>query len=132
MNELLDRVLDAHGGLDAWTGTTSLTAKLSLGGPFWGLRGWPEVYTNRTVRLDTRTRSSTTTTASCNAGWTTPPDVTGNLRVAHYTHDPKGFDGFVFPTRRRVHLHDAGGVADQSFAPITLDVASVTVAWTRG
>jgi hypothetical protein len=45
--------------------------------------------------------------------------------VAHYTHDHKTFDGFVWPTRRRVYLHDADGVADQSFAPITLDVDHV-------
>ncbi len=55
------------------------------------------------------------------------PDVTGNPRVAHYTHSPRTFDGFVFPTLRLVHLHDAEGVADQSFAPITLDVEDVTV-----
>jgi len=55
------------------------------------------------------------------------PDVTGNPGVAHYTHDPETFDGFVFPTRRRVHLHDANGIADQGFAPITLDIEAVTV-----
>jgi hypothetical protein len=55
------------------------------------------------------------------------PDVTGNPRLAHYAHDPKSFDGFVFPTRRRVHLHDEAGHADQSFALITLDIERVTV-----
>jgi hypothetical protein len=55
------------------------------------------------------------------------PEVTGNSPVAHYTHDPKTFDGFVFPTRRRVHGRAADGIADQSVASITLDVATVTV-----
>ena len=55
------------------------------------------------------------------------PDVTGRPPVAHYTHDHKTFNGFVFPTRRLVHLHDASGVANQQFAPITIDVAAVTV-----
>ena len=58
------------------------------------------------------------------------PDVTGKPPVAHYTHDPKAFDGFVFPTRRLVHLHDAAGIANQGFAPITIDVASITLAST--
>jgi hypothetical protein len=49
------------------------------------------------------------------------PYVTGSPPVAHYTHDPKTFDGFVFPTRRRVHHYDAAGVADQSSAAITID-----------
>ena len=39
----------------------------------------------------------------------------------------KTFDGFVFPMRRIVHLHDASGVASQRFAPITIDLAAVTV-----
>ena len=55
------------------------------------------------------------------------PDVTGSPPVAHYTHDPKTFDGLVFPTRRRVLLHDADGVADESLAPITVDVEDVSV-----
>jgi hypothetical protein len=55
------------------------------------------------------------------------PDVTGKAPVAHYTHDHKIFDGFVFPTRRLIHLHDASGVADQGFTPIAVDVASVTL-----
>jgi hypothetical protein len=53
------------------------------------------------------------------------PDVTGNPPVAHYTSDPVTFDGFVFPTRRRMHLRDADGVADQSLAVITDDVSEV-------
>ncbi len=56
------------------------------------------------------------------------PYVTGSPPVDHYTHNPKTFDGFVFPTRRRVHRHDADGVADQSFAAITIDIDDVAVA----
>ena len=55
------------------------------------------------------------------------PDVTGNPPVAHYTHDPKTFDGFVFPTHREVLLYGPDGVADPSFVPITVDVDEVTV-----
>ncbi|MGH3522414.1 MAG: hypothetical protein ACRDU4_06200, partial [Mycobacterium sp.] len=55
------------------------------------------------------------------------PDVTDNAPVAHYTHNPKTFDGFVFPTRRRIHLRGPDGIAEQGFALITLDVSSVSV-----
>jgi hypothetical protein len=55
------------------------------------------------------------------------PEVTGNPPVAHYSHDPRTFDGFVFPTRRLVHLHDANGIANQKFAPISIEITSVTV-----
>ena len=55
------------------------------------------------------------------------PYVTGGPPVAHYTHDHETFDGFVFPTRRRVHLHGPNGVANQELAPITLDVTQISV-----
>jgi hypothetical protein len=241
-HELLDAVLEAHGGLDCWRDVGVITAHLSLGGPFWGARGWPGVYADQTVTLDAHVerisfspftapdRASsfevgpervTITTAdgtviddrlapretfpldfdpmttpwdaiqvayfTSAAVWnylTAPfvfaapgvqtrelepwdeagetwrrlavtfptsianhnadqvfyfdddfmqrrmdysPDVTGNPPVAHYTYDHTKFDGFVFPTRRRVLLHDANGIADHSFAPITVDVQSVSV-----
>jgi hypothetical protein len=55
------------------------------------------------------------------------PEVTANSPTAHYTYDPKTFHGFVFPTRRRIYRRDSDGIADQSLAAITLDVAQVTV-----
>lgn len=54
------------------------------------------------------------------------PDVTDSP-IAHYTYDHKTFDGFVFPTRRRVYVHDSEGQADKEFVPITLDIESVRV-----
>jgi hypothetical protein len=55
------------------------------------------------------------------------PDVTGSPPIAHYTYDEKIFDGFVFPTRRLVHRHAPDGIADQSFAPITINIHSVAI-----
>ena len=53
MDKLLLKVLDAHGGLENWDKTRKITAQLSLAGPFWGARGWPDVYADQTVTLDT-------------------------------------------------------------------------------
>jgi hypothetical protein len=242
MDELLAGVLDAHGGLESWKRVTNLTARLSLGGPFWAARGWPDVYADQTVTVDSHREHITfapftapdrvsvldvdpervtiqtadgevvdartdprasypmpfdrlatswdgiqiayfTSAAVWNYltepfGFTYPgveareiepwrengetwrrlavkfpktnanhnsdqvfyfdenfmqrrmdysPYVTGSPRVAHYTHDPKTFDGIVFPTRRLVHHHDADGVADQSLAGITLDIDTVAL-----
>lgn len=55
------------------------------------------------------------------------PDVTGKSPVAHYTYDHRTFGGFVFPTRRRVLLHDSNGVANHDFAPITIDITDVSL-----
>jgi hypothetical protein len=243
MDKLLSVVLDAHGGLQNWAKATKITARMSLAGPFWAARGWPDVYSKQTVTIDPHREHITfapftapdrmsvldvgpermaittrdgriveerinprasfptpfvddntrwdaiqvayfTSAAVWNyltepfvfaqpgveareiAPWTGDghtwrrlavtfpktianhnadqvfyydeafmqrrmdysPDVTGKPPVAHYTHDHKTFDGFVFPTRRLVHLHDARGVANQQFAPITIDVVGVTVA----
>lgn len=54
------------------------------------------------------------------------PDVTG-APIAHYTDEHREFDGLVFPTRRRVHVRDAYGVADRTITPITIDVRAVHV-----
>jgi hypothetical protein len=242
MDKLLAAVLDAHGGLQEWAKAVQLTARMSLGGPFWAARGWPGVYDDVTVTIDTRRqhiafapftapdrlssmsvgpervaitdpdgkiieeradpRSSFPTEFNptetpwdaiqvayftsaavwnymvapfvfaqpdvdareiepwiegsktwrrlavafpkTNANHNTAqtfyydeafmlarmdysPDVTGKPPVAHYTSEYRKFDGFMFPTRRRVHLHDEHGVADQQFAPITIDVTEVRI-----
>lgn len=51
-DKLLTAVLDAHGGLQNWTKATKITARMSLGGPFWAARGWPDVYSQQTVTID--------------------------------------------------------------------------------
>jgi len=43
MDELLARVLDAHLGLDRWSGLQMLTAPVSIGGPVGGWRGRPGI-----------------------------------------------------------------------------------------
>jgi hypothetical protein len=242
MDTLLRAVLDAHGDLKKWAALKQITADMSLGGPFWAARGWPDVYAGQTVTLDPHNQhirfapfTGDGRTSVLDVGpervaltsndgevveerlnprgsfplpfdpMTTPwdaiqvayftsaavwnyltapfvfarpgveareiepwtegnetwrrlavtfpksnanhnaeqvfyfddafmqrrmdysPDVTGSPPVAHYSDDHRAFDGFVFPTRRRVYLHDANGVADKGFAPITMDVKSIVL-----
>ena len=44
MISLLTSVLDAHGGMDRWERVNTITARLSIGGPFWGRKGWPDIF----------------------------------------------------------------------------------------
>ncbi len=240
MNDLLDRVLDVHGGLADWKEVTAVTAHLSLGGAFWGWKGWPEVYAHQTVKLDTRREHITfepfthrdrvsvldvspglpeqveirttggrvietrdnprasfpaygndtpwdavqvayfTSAAMWNhltapfvftypgvgtreiepwdedgQRWRRlavrfPPSIAGHNReqvfyydagyhqrridyrpevtgspIAHYTYEPRTFDGFLFYRLQLVHLRGADNVADKEFAPITIDIHSV-------
>ena len=64
MNDLLDLVLDAHGGLTRWSGVSTLTAKLAAGCPFWGLRRFPDAFGDETLTVDTRRQSAAFTPGS--------------------------------------------------------------------
>src|ERR1700680_1612208 len=55
MNDLLASVLEAHGGVARWARVRTVTARLSIGGPFWGRKGWPEIFGDQTMlELDAR------------------------------------------------------------------------------
>ena len=54
MDALLTTVLAAHGGLDRWSTVHTLSVRLSLGGPFWSLKGWPDLLVDETIDLDAR------------------------------------------------------------------------------
>jgi hypothetical protein len=56
MNTLLQSVFDAHGGLDRWRGLTTLTARISYGGPFWELKGRPDFVGTDRVEADLQTQ----------------------------------------------------------------------------
>ena len=66
MNDLLDFVLDAHGGLKRWSDVSTLTAKLAAGGPFWGQQGFPDAFLDETLTIDTRRQHAVFTP------WTAP------------------------------------------------------------
>jgi len=42
MNDLLDRVIVCHGGLERWNKITLLECDMSITGPTWSRKGWPD------------------------------------------------------------------------------------------
>jgi hypothetical protein len=54
MAELLSSVIDAHGGLARWARVERITARVSLGGPFWAVKGRPDAFLDETLVLDPR------------------------------------------------------------------------------
>jgi hypothetical protein len=240
MDELLARVLDAHGGLDRWSGITRLTAQMSIGGPIWAAKGWPGALVHETVEMHAHREHSeftpftkpdrrlafdgnpekvtvlgargqvieqrddpraafnthlrTTPWDAMHLGYfigyafwnylTTPfvftypavqareikpwheagqtwrrlavtfpdtiathnpeqvyyydPDgmqrrmdyvteVLGSSLVAHYTSQHRDFDGFMFPTRRRVFRRNFDGTANVNAPSITIDIHKIIV-----
>jgi len=61
MDELLAKVLEAHGGLENWSKVTGLTVKLSPDGPFWDGVGWPDIRRQQTLTVDARQERTTLT-----------------------------------------------------------------------
>jgi hypothetical protein len=54
MNLLLQKVLDAHGGLETWRKVTSLDLSVSLKGGLFALKGYPDGMPNVVMHVDTR------------------------------------------------------------------------------
>jgi hypothetical protein len=52
-------------------------------------------------------------------------EINGNAPIAHYTDDPKKFEGIVAPTRRWVRRRLQDGTADPSVDYITIDIHHV-------
>jgi hypothetical protein len=52
-------------------------------------------------------------------------EIDGNVPVAHYTDEPKTFDGIVVPTARRVRRRMEDGDADMAEDYITIDIHHV-------
>jgi hypothetical protein len=54
MNELLSRVLDAHGGIDRWNRFEMVHATIVSGGQLWAMKGTPQDATPREMRVATK------------------------------------------------------------------------------
>jgi hypothetical protein len=54
MDDLLSRVVDAHGGLDRWSRVSGIRARMRIGGPFWESKGQRGIAGEETVELDTQ------------------------------------------------------------------------------
>lgn len=52
MSDLVDLVVEAHGGMDRFNGFSHLEADLFQGGALWGLKGQPTVLEHAHVRID--------------------------------------------------------------------------------
>jgi hypothetical protein len=61
MNNLLGNVIEAHGGLARWNALSTLTARVSIGGPIWEVKGWPGALSEEVIAIDTKVERSTFT-----------------------------------------------------------------------
>ncbi|MCG5444985.1 hypothetical protein NIE79_003428 [Micromonospora sp. NIE79] len=52
MDALLAKVIERHGGLDRWNTASTLTTRLTYGGPFWAFKGRPDFDSTELVEAD--------------------------------------------------------------------------------
>lgn len=61
MNDLLQQVLDAHGGLERWNSFKTLQATIVTGGELWGLKGVTQDAMPRTMTVSLHQQSASVT-----------------------------------------------------------------------
>src|SRR3981081_318894 len=98
MDDLLSRVLDAHGGLDRRAGARPITAHLLIGGPIWAAKGWAGALADETLTVDTRRERSVFTPF-------TAPDLRSVFEVGPERVLVETTDGEV--VQERTHPRDA-------------------------
>jgi hypothetical protein len=54
MSDLLETALAAHGGMEAWSKLSKITAKITVHGRLWELKGHANSFTDATVSIDAR------------------------------------------------------------------------------
>ncbi|MBV9450284.1 MAG: hypothetical protein JO345_30785 [Streptosporangiaceae bacterium] len=103
MNDLLDRAVAAHGGLDRWNQVKSITFDVSITGAFWHLKGKGDAL--RDVRLEVNTRRQLVTMESAGRDKRSlymPDQVVvqrGDGTLIEAREDPeRSFDGHQFDT----------------------------------
>ena len=75
MSTLLEKAVQAHGGLDNWKTFGSVSAGLDIGGAIWHLKGLPDMF--KDIELTASLREQLMVTTSPRAGWrgTFTPDL---------------------------------------------------------
>jgi hypothetical protein len=56
VDDLLAMVLAAHGGQDRWSRISRIEAEMTIGGPFWKLKGQPDLLASETIEADAHTQ----------------------------------------------------------------------------
>jgi hypothetical protein len=54
MNNLLDKVVHAHGGIERWNEVKAIDGDMSITGAMWARKGWPDALKDAHVTIETR------------------------------------------------------------------------------
>lgn len=125
MTDLLDRVYEAHGGLDRWANADTVSAHFSFTGVFWGGRGWPGVFADVDAVVDTQREHIAMAPGGSSHRYVydVAPDgaevlsiFTGDGGVVESRHDPRpGFPSFVDHTWDEIQVAYFATVASWNY-----------------
>jgi hypothetical protein len=111
LSDLLETVIEAHGGLERWGQLDAVSARLVQGGALWGLKGQQGGSDGLFRRHDYDV------------------EISPGLNGAHYTSDYTQVAGITIPTRRRVFPRGPDGQALTS-EPVTVSIDLSEIAFT--
>lgn len=105
MSDLLESAIAAHGGWERWEQLRQITARVSVSGAIWQVKGWPDVLADARFEIDTH-RQRTEYSLSSNDGRRSvyEPDLTalvsndGNI-IEQRESPRKSFEGHTVATR---------------------------------
>lgn len=105
MNELLTKILEAHGGLDRWNKLERVDATIVSGGGFFALKGVPQDAKER--RHDYQV------------------DIAGGFCAAQLTTDYVTANGILLPTKRRAYMRapDRRPIAEMLL--VSIDISEI-------
>jgi hypothetical protein len=105
VNDLLDRVIACHGGLERWNKITLLECEMSITGATWSRKGWPDALKNVHVsahvqdqRISYRPFAGENKRSRCTPAHTIIETLDG--QVVKERHDPRSaFEGHTAETK---------------------------------
>ncbi|MGJ7513965.1 hypothetical protein ACSFE6_06475 [Pseudomonas baetica] len=121
MNELLQRVLDAHGGLEHWNRFTTLNATIVTGGELWGLKGVVQDTVPREMTISLHQQNASVTPFG-NPQWRTA------FRVDYIAIET--IEGEIVGERHNPREAFAGHVMDTPWDPLHRAYFSGYAMWT--
>jgi hypothetical protein len=120
MSDLLNLVVEAHGGLDRWSKVSSIEIDVSITGGIWYAKGQPDVLKNIVMVVDTRQERVTTSFVDEDRRTVFTPD-----RV-----DIQRQDGSSVEVRESPEESFGGPAADEPWGAIQVAYFSGEALWT--
>ncbi|MCU1427046.1 MAG: hypothetical protein JWL83_1046 [Actinomycetia bacterium] len=128
MSDLLETVLEAHGGLERWNQLDTVSARLIRGGVLWAVKGHAGVLDDVvvTARLHEERVSHRPFGAADRQSAFTPERVA--IQAAHYVSDYHEVAGIKLPTKHKIFPRTPDGQSLPEPLFVSIDLSEIAFA----